>query len=64
MQTITLPILRTGHRLVALALVAIAVAVVVTVFAVHYAGGSTPGRTIHAPSSPAGIERCFIHRPC
>jgi hypothetical protein len=64
MQTITLPMLRTGRRLVAVALAAIAVAVVVTVFAVYYAGGSTPGRTIHSPSSAVSSERCFIHRPC
>ena len=61
MQTIALPMLKTGHRLVALLIVAVALAIAVTVGAAQLATGSTSS---HAGSQPISVERCLAHRPC
>ena len=61
MQTIALPTIKTGHRLITLLLVAVALAVAVTVGAVRLASGSTASRPT---SSPISVERCLTHRPC
>lgn len=64
MQTIAAPMLRTGHRLFALVLVAVALVVIATLGVVHYAGGSAVSRPTGFRSSPVTIERCVVHRPC
>ena len=61
MQTIALPMLKTGHRLVALVLVAVALTLAVTLGIAHYATGSTAS---HVGTQPIAVERCLAHRPC
>ena len=66
MQTITAPAIRTTHYLVTAIVAAVVLAIVVTLGALRYAGGSnhssTPSLTRAVPALP--FESCRMLRPC
>ena len=67
MQTITVPMARTSLRLARLFIVAIVLALAVTVGVLRYGGSSSGNARVtgaHLTPATATFDACHVHRPC